>query len=46
LAADAAVIGGGLILKSVCSAASTTLRQKLDDNAGFHEGHWPPAAKY
>jgi hypothetical protein len=46
LAADAAVIGGGLILKSVCSAAGTTLRQKLDDNAGFHEGHWPPAAKY
>jgi hypothetical protein len=46
LAADAAVIGGGLILKSVCSSASTTLRQKLDDNAGFHEGHWPPAAKY
>jgi hypothetical protein len=46
LAADAAVIGGGLILKSVCSAASTTLRQKLDDNAGFHEGHWPPAARY
>jgi hypothetical protein len=46
LAADAAVIGGGMILKSVCSAASTTLRQKLDDNAGFHEGHWPPAAKY
>jgi hypothetical protein len=46
LAADAALIGGGMILKSVCSAASTTLRQKLDDNAGFHEGHWPPAAKY
>jgi hypothetical protein len=46
LAADAAVIGGGMILKSVCSSASTTLRQKLDDNAGFHEGHWPPAAKY
>jgi hypothetical protein len=46
LAAAAAVIGGGLILKSVCSAASTTLRQKLDDNAGFHDGHWPPAAKY
>jgi hypothetical protein len=46
LAADAALIGGGMILRSVCSAASTTLRQKLDDNAGFHEGHWPPAAKY
>jgi hypothetical protein len=46
LAADAAVIGGGLILKSVCSSASTALRQRLDDNAGFHEGHWPPAAKY
>ena len=46
LAADAAVIGGGMILKSVCSAASTTLRQRLDDNAGFHEGHWPPAARY
>jgi hypothetical protein len=46
LAADAALIGGGMILKSVCSGASTALRQKLDDNAGFHEGHWPPAAKY
>jgi hypothetical protein len=46
LAAAAALIGGGMILKSVCSAASTALRQKLDDNAGFHEGHWPPAAKY
>jgi hypothetical protein len=46
VAADAAVIGGGMMLRSVCSAASTTLRQKLDDNAGFHEGHWPPAAEY
>jgi hypothetical protein len=46
LAADGAVIGGGMILKSVCSGANTTLRQRLDDNAGFHEGHWPPAAKY
>jgi hypothetical protein len=46
VAADAAVIGGGMVLRSVCSTASTTLRQKLDDNAGFHEGHWPPAAKY
>jgi hypothetical protein len=44
--AVAAVFSGMLILKSVCSSASTTMRQKLDDNSAFHGGHWPPAAKY
>lgn len=44
--ACAAVIGGGMNLESVCSSASNTLRQKLDDNSGFHLGHWPPAATY
>jgi uncharacterized protein YukE len=46
LVAVAAVGGGMLILKSVCSSAATAMRQKLDDNAAFHGGHWPPAAKY
>ena len=46
LAAGAAVTAGGMLLTSVCSSADTMLRQKLNDNAGFHEGHWPPAATY
>ena len=46
LVAGGAVTGGMLILQSVCSAAASSMRQKLDDNAGFHGGHWPPAAKY
>ena len=45
-AACAAVASGMLILRSVCSSASTTLRQRLGDNSAFHDGHWPPAAKY
>jgi hypothetical protein len=44
LAASAAMIAGAEILKSVCASANSTLRQKIADNAGFHEGHWPPAA--
>ena len=44
LAASAAMIAGAETLKSVCSAANSTLRQKLADNSGFHQGHWPPAA--
>lgn len=45
LAASAAIITGSEILKSVCSSANSTLRQKLAENSAFHEGHWPPAAK-
>lgn len=45
LTASAAIITGAEILKSVCASANTTLRQKLNDNAGFHQGHWPPAAR-
>lgn len=45
LTASIAIITGAEILKSVCSSANTTLRQKLADNSGFHDGHWPPAAR-
>jgi len=45
LIASAAIITGAEILKSVCSAANSTLRQKLAENSAFHEGHWPPAAR-
>lgn len=45
-AACVAVITGGMLLKSRCSKASTTLRQRLDDYSAFPEGHWPPAARY
>ncbi len=45
LTASAAMITGAEILKSVCASANTTLRQKLNDDSGFHEGHWPPAAR-
>jgi hypothetical protein len=45
LTASVAIITGSEILQSVCSAANTTLRQKLADNTGFHDGHWPPAAR-
>jgi hypothetical protein len=45
LVAVGAIFTGGEILKSVCSSANSTLRQKLAENSGFHEGHWPPAAK-
>ncbi|WP_250002109.1 hypothetical protein [Actinoplanes sp. M2I2] len=44
LTASAAMIAGGETLKSVCAAANSTLRQKIADNSGFHQGHWPPAA--
>ncbi|ROP33585.1 hypothetical protein [Couchioplanes caeruleus] len=44
LVAAGAIIAGAEILKSVCASANTTLRQKLADNSGFHQGHWPPAA--
>jgi hypothetical protein len=43
LAANAAFLSGGLILKSVASSANTTLRQKINDNEGFRDGHWPKA---
>jgi len=45
LAATGAIIAGAEILKSVCSSANSTLRQKLAENSAFHQGHWPPAAK-
>ena len=38
-----AVIAGGANLESTCTSASVTLRQRLDDQAAFHNGHWPPA---
>lgn len=49
IAAGAAVVAagafysGGLILRSVCSGANSALRQKLNDNTGYRDGHWPPA---
>jgi hypothetical protein len=43
LVAVGAFFSGGLILKSVASSANTTLQQKLNDNAGYRDGHWPPA---
>jgi hypothetical protein len=43
LAAVGAFYSGGLILESVCSGANSTLRQKLNDNTGYRNGHWPPA---
>ncbi|MFI7546963.1 WXG100 family type VII secretion target [Actinoplanes sp. NPDC049599] len=45
LVAAGAIIVGAETLKAVASSADTTLRQKLADNSGFHEGHWPPAAR-
>ncbi len=39
------MIVGAETLKAVSSSAINTLRQKLADNAGFPNGHWPPAAK-
>lgn len=45
LVASAAMITGAELLKGDCASANTTLRQKLNDNGGFHQGHWPPAAK-
>jgi uncharacterized protein YukE len=44
LAAVGAVFVGAEILRSVCAAVNSTLRQKIADNSAFHEGHWPPAA--
>jgi len=45
LVASGAMIIGAETLKAVSSSANTTLRQKLADNSGFHNGHWPPAAR-
>lgn len=45
LVASGAMIVGAETLKAVSSSANTTLRQKLADNSGFHNGHWPPAAR-
>lgn len=38
-----AIIAGGANLESACTSASVTLRQRLDDQAAFHNGQWPPA---
>jgi hypothetical protein len=43
LVAVGAFYSGGLILKSVCSSANSNLRQKINDNSGYRDGHWPPA---
>ncbi|MCO8274214.1 hypothetical protein M1L60_26795 [Actinoplanes sp. TRM 88003] len=42
-AAAAAFFAGGLNLRSTAEAANSTLRQKLNDNVGYHDGAWPPA---
>lgn len=41
LAAVAAFLSGSLILRSVASSGNSTLRQKLNDNSGYDNGHWP-----
>lgn len=41
LAAVAAFLSGSLILKAVASSTNSTLRQKLNDNSGYDNGHWP-----
>ncbi|MBL7258751.1 WXG100 family type VII secretion target [Paractinoplanes lichenicola] len=41
--AVAAFAAGGINLKSTAAAANSTLRQKLNDNSGYHDGAWPPA---
>jgi hypothetical protein len=41
LAAGAAFLSGGLILKAVASSNNSALRQKLNDNSGYDAGHWP-----
>jgi hypothetical protein len=38
------MITGSEVLKAACSSANIGLRLKLDDNAAFPGGHWPPAA--
>jgi len=43
LAAIAACTAGGLNLKSAASAANSSLRQKINDNVGYRDGHWPKA---
>jgi hypothetical protein len=44
LAAVAAFVSGSLILKAVASSTNSTLRQKLNDNSGYDNGHWPRTA--
>jgi hypothetical protein len=39
----AALWGGSSILKTQAANANTVLLQKLNDNAGFPDGHWPAA---
>jgi hypothetical protein len=45
LVAAGAVLTGGLVLKSVAASANSTLRQKINENTAYHDGHWPPAAR-
>lgn len=44
VAAAAACWGGSENLLSAAASANTLLRQKLNDNSGYRDGHWPPAA--
>jgi hypothetical protein len=43
LVAVGAIFSGRLILQSVASGANTTLHQKLSDNTGYRDEHWPRA---
>ncbi len=43
-AAAAACWGGSENLLSAAASANTLLRQKLNDNTGYRDGHWPSAA--
>ena len=45
LTASVAIIVAAENLKSACDNANGALRQKIADNAAFHDGHWPPAAR-
>lgn len=43
LVALGAFAAGSMNLKSAAAAANTSLRQKINDNSGFRDGHWPKA---
>lgn len=44
LAAEAAFFAGGLLLKSDCTSAKSTLHTKITDLTSFPKGAWPPGA--
>jgi len=46
LVASGAVTAGSLNLKSAASGANSGLRQKINDNAGYRDGHWPKATTF